>query len=115
VNPSDARALEIGRLVLQVAALLGAAETSAPATFTQHFLPPECPSADAFLRLHRSMVKAEAPGWHRRGQTRAVDASAWATYLQDQTAKRPRRPKLQELAVDELDHALGIRPRRVGQ
>jgi hypothetical protein len=98
--------------MLRIADLLGVGATSARA-FTQHTLPPECPSADAFLRTHRRQIKEGASGWSSRGQTRCVSAEAWAAHVAEQTSKRSRRPKLAivEAPVDELDRALGIRTR----
>jgi hypothetical protein len=85
-TPNDAQALEVGRMVLRMAALLGLTG-AAPAVFTQDTCPPDCPSRDAFLRRHRLRVKSKTPGWTIRGKTRSVTADAWALDVQSETAR----------------------------
>jgi hypothetical protein len=71
--PGDAQALEVGRLVLRIAILLGLTG-DALGDYRQNRLPPDCPSRDAFLRRHRLHVKARTSGWTTRGKTRSVTA-----------------------------------------
>ena len=111
---SDVEALAALRVLR---AYFGAAST--PDIFTQHRLPPDATSADAFLRRHRAQIDARAPGWTKSGKTRAVTADAWRADIEAETSReaaaRPRRLKVVETApvdaVAEVAAALGVRLR----
>ncbi len=90
----------------------------APAVYTADALPPDCTSRDAFLRRHRERLKTNAPGWTKRGKTRAVTVEAWRSDVEQEThALRTRLPSKLALVPAprdvsaELDRALGIRTR----
>lgn len=104
--PTDVEALAALRTI---AAWLGVG--SAPATvYTQHRLPPDVASRDAYERRHRSLRRAGVQGVWTRGKTLACTADAWATEL-----PRESRPKLSIVATpsasDAIDAVLGIKTR----
>jgi hypothetical protein len=113
----DAQALAALRTL---AAWLGIGAATTAAVFTQHALPPDVASADAYLRLHRAQVKAGTPGWSRAGAVRSVTTDAWRIYVDEQTTRARRKatttaPVAANDADDELDAALGIRTRRAAR
>jgi hypothetical protein len=93
----------------------------APEVFTQHDLPPDAASQDAYQRIHRAHLRAGVTGWTKQGAVRAVTADAWRAYVAEQTAAaraRPRRtspteraPVASTDAAAELDAIFGIRRR----
>jgi hypothetical protein len=122
VTPADARALEIGRLVMQVAALVRGESLAASSTYDADRLPPGA-TRDAFLRRHRARVRDGVEGWTRVGAARVVTADAWAREVAGETGAARRRPlatppqrrdaaPANDDADDALDRALGIRTTR---
>jgi hypothetical protein len=111
----DEEALEIGRLVLRLAGLLGIGTVAAPVVYSQHRLPPDVSSADGFLRAHRVQFKAGTPGWTRQGAVRAVTAEAWDAHVAEQgsRARMRRIARVPSVAANDLgeqiDRELGIR------
>ena len=117
----EARAIRIGRLLLELAQELGIGTgTTAPAVWTQDSLPPDATSRDAYLRRHRRHMKAGTPGWSCSGQTRSVAVEAWRADVAGETARaRARRPAASPAPAandihDQLDRAFGIKTRRTG-
>jgi hypothetical protein len=123
---TDARLTEIGRLVVQLAALLGVGASSSPVTYDADRLPPGV-TRDAYLRRHRARMRAAVEGWTRVGAARVVTAQAWALEVEAETATARARAKrvaprigpvvhrdLKPGNDDALDRALGLRRRRAG-
>jgi len=118
----DDRALEVGRLVLRLAALLGVSAPAAPAVYTSASLPPDVASPDAFKRVHRAKMRASVAGWSKQGRVRSVTREAWALHVEQETTGARRRPKriapsMQATAANDLEGQLvaelGLR-RRTG-
>lgn len=117
LNRDEARAMRVGRLVLQLAEELGIGDATAPAEYHQDALPPGARSRGAYLERHRQRRRARVPGWTKQGNARLVTAAAWAADAAVETA-RSRLATATEMveststADAALDQQLGIRPRR---
>ena len=91
--------------------LTGGRDVSTP--FSQDERPPGV-TRDGFLRRHRAQMRAKAAGWTSVGKARLVTRLAWGAYVTDEGRSR-RKPSVAlslDVERDEIDRALGIRPRR---
>jgi hypothetical protein len=104
-TPSDAEALAALRTIV---AWLGVGPAQG-VVYTQHSLPPDATSRDAYERRHRALRKAGIAGVWVRGKTHACNADAWATELP--RAARHRLAVVAPTLDAEIDAALGIRTR----
>jgi len=102
-TPSDAEALAALRVLRTWLGVGGS-----PAVYDQAHLPPDAKSADSYMRRHRELRKAKAPGVWVRGKLLCCTAEGWAANITTPklTLVEPARD------VDELDRALGIRTKR---
>ena len=116
-RPSAEQALEALRLV---ATYFGFGRMEAE-VYDQDARPPGACSRDAFLRLHRSRVRARTPGWSVLGKRRLVSGEAWALEMEGDTARARTRTSPKLVAVvggggrnidDDLNRQLGIRTGR---
>jgi hypothetical protein len=92
-------------------AFVAAGAKAETTVYSQHLLPSDCRSTDAFKRRHRLLRKAGVEGAYVRGKMLYATAAAWMTDV-----TWAKAPKLALVVTDdresEIDEALGIRTAR---